>query len=96
MHLSRRAQIILDLFSDVIGLLVTGLVTGFGAIVVKDFYMKSMRETSPLQPPSWPIFLVIFLGAGLTLAEFIKRLVNDSQALRELSGVEEDQATGRD
>ncbi|MFH1953849.1 MAG: TRAP transporter small permease [Pseudomonadota bacterium] len=96
MHLSRRGQIILDLFSDLIGLLVTGLVTVFGAIVINDFYLKSMRETSPLQPPSWPIFLVIFLGAALTLAEFIKRLIEDSRALRELSGAEEEKATGRD
>jgi len=88
MHLPRRLQIILELFSDVIGLVVTGLLTSFGGIVVLDFYKKHMRETSPLQPPSWPIFLVIFLGAALTLAEFIRRTVKDFNDLRELKGTE--------
>ena len=93
-HLSRRVQMILELFSDVIGLLVTGVLTSFGAIVVIEFYKKHMRETTPLQPPSWPLFLVIFLGAALTLAEFIRRIVKDSQDLRELSGAKADKTPG--
>jgi C4-dicarboxylate transporter DctQ subunit len=93
-HLSHRAQIILELFSDVIGLLVTGVVTGFGAIVVIEFYEKHMRETTPLQPPSWPLFLVIFLGAAFTLAEFIRRIFKDSQDLREPSGAKADKTPG--
>jgi C4-dicarboxylate transporter DctQ subunit len=84
-HLPRRARIILDLFSDVTGLVVTSVLTSFGGIVVIEFYKKHMRETSPLQPPSWPLFLVIFLGAVLTLVEFIRRIVKNSRELRELS-----------
>ena len=94
MHLSRRAKIILDLFSDAIGLVVTGVLTSFGAIVVIEFYQSHMRETSPLQPPSWPIFLVICLGAALTLAEFIRRIVQDSQDLHELSRTNPDKTQG--
>ena len=94
MHLPRRPQIILELFSDVIGLVVTGVLTSFGGIVVFEFYRSHMRETSPLQPPSWPIFLVIFLGAALTLAEFIRRIVRELVELRSLSGGESDKTPG--
>ncbi len=85
MRLSSRAQIILDLFSDALGLFVMALLSIFGMLVEIQFFQRHMRVTSPLQPTSWPIYLVIFLGAVMTFAEFIRRIVNDSQKLRELS-----------
>lgn len=83
-HLPRRVQIILDLFSDLIGLIVTGTVTIFSAILVTRFYSTHMRETSLLEPLSWPLFLAIVAGSALTMFEFIRRIFKDCQSLREL------------
>jgi C4-dicarboxylate transporter DctQ subunit len=87
-HLPRRVQIILDLFSDWIGLIVTGTVTGFSAILVIRLYRTHMRETSLLEPLSWPLFLAIVAGSALTMLEFIRRIFKDCQSLRELPGKE--------
>ena len=87
-HLPRRVQIILELFSDLIGLIVTSTVTGFSAVLVVRFYSTHMRETSLLEPLSWPLFLAIFAGSALTMLEFVRRLFKDCQSLRELPGKE--------
>jgi C4-dicarboxylate transporter DctQ subunit len=87
-HLPSRVQTILDLFSDLIGLIVTGTVTCFSALLVIRLYRTHMRETSLLEPLSWPLFLAIVAGSALTMFEFIRRIVKDCQSLRELPGKE--------
>jgi len=83
-RLPRRAQIILELFSHVICLVVFTVLTVFGVIVVLELYSRNIREISLLQAPSWPIYSGIVIGSALMLMEAVRQLFIDSRKLRGL------------
>lgn len=89
MRFSRRGQAVLEIVNALIGIWVTGIIAVFGVAVVLELYASHMRQTTALQPISWPLYLVIAVGSMLALVEFGRRLSND---LRQLGSKQDDEA----
>ncbi len=65
-----------DIVNDILGLMVSIIIFGFGTLHTIDLYQRGIMEVKGVIVPKFPFFLIIPLG-GLTLAiQFVRNVLN--------------------
>lgn len=80
-RISERKRMALEIASSAIGLMVSIILTIFGALVTWDYYVRSIYNPSATELPLAPVIAVIPFGSFLLSVEFCSKIIKAIKGL---------------
>jgi TRAP-type C4-dicarboxylate transport system permease small subunit len=72
-RLSPKSQSLLNLITSILGAMICLVLTWFGAGVTWEKLQSGAYQPTPIEPPDFPIFVIIPIGCFLLSIQFVRR-----------------------
>jgi TRAP-type C4-dicarboxylate transport system permease small subunit len=72
--LGRRAQALMELVSNIIGLIVSVVLVGNGFYVTFDHFQKGIYNPTIFEIPLWIVLIIIPVGSILLVVQFLRNI----------------------
>jgi TRAP-type C4-dicarboxylate transport system permease small subunit len=84
-RLNKKSKTIMNLIVNIFGVVMFALLVWFGTKVTMVDLLLNAKVMTVLEPPKWPIEMIIPIGCLLLLIESIRKLVNNIETLKSLN-----------
>jgi TRAP-type C4-dicarboxylate transport system permease small subunit len=88
--LSKQKQIVMNTITSIMGALVCLVLTWFGTAVSLEKLQMGSYQPTPMEPPDFPIFIIIPIGSFLLFIQFMRRAWAHRTNWKELGGDDRD------